>query len=73
MSKTEKFSAKQVAAMCDMTAKNFRATLRKHALVANHKRAERYAFTKSQANKLVAKLAVDEQADISAELAEAAE
>lgn len=64
MSKTEKLSAKEVAAMCDMTPKNFRKHLREKQLVANHERTARYAFTSKQAEKIVASLAANSDEDV---------
>jgi phage antirepressor YoqD-like protein len=62
MSKNEKLSAKEVAAMCDMTAKNFRKHLRQLNTFADRKE-KRYSFTSKQAEKIVATLAADDVED----------
>jgi phage antirepressor YoqD-like protein len=73
MSKTaKKFAAKEVAAMCDMTAKNFRKHLRDAQLVANHERAARYVFTQKQADRLVKIFTAETEASDS-DIAEAAD
>lgn len=48
-------SAKEVAAMCDMTPKNFRKHLRSLD-IAQERKEKRYAFTSKQADKIVAQL-----------------
>ena len=46
-------SAKEVAAMCDMTAKNFRKHLRESDISQDRKQKQ-YSFTQKQAEKIVA-------------------
>ena len=57
--KTSTLSAKEVAAMCDMTPKNFRKHLRTLGTFADRKE-KRYAFTSKQADKIVAALTVED-------------
>lgn len=59
MSKSATLSAKEVAAMCDMTAKNFRKHLRELSIQAERKE-KRYSFTSKQADKIVAQLTADD-------------
>jgi phage antirepressor YoqD-like protein len=60
MSKTDRLSAKEVAAMCDMTAKNFRKHIREMQTFADRKE-KRYAFTSKQADKIVAQLTAEDE------------
>jgi phage antirepressor YoqD-like protein len=60
MSKSDKLSAKEVAAMCNMTAKNFRKHLRENSIQAERKQKQ-YEFTSKQADKIVAQFAADEE------------
>lgn len=53
--KSSTLSAKEVAAMCDMTPKNFRKHLRSLD-IAQERKEKRYAFTSKQADKIVAQL-----------------
>ena len=62
MSKNEKLSAKEVAAMCDMTPKNFRKHLRSLS-IAQDRKEKRYSFTTKQAEKIVAQLSADDVED----------
>lgn len=67
MSKSNTLSAKEVAAMCEMTPKNFRKHLRNLEIA---KKDKRYSFTSKQAEKIVATLAAeteDELTDAQAE------
>lgn len=60
--KTSTLSAKDVAAMCDMTAKNFRKHLRSLD-IAQERKEKRYAFTAKQADKIVAQLTAEDSDD----------
>ena len=60
MSKSKTLSAKEVAAMCDMTPKNFRKHLRNLQTFADRKE-KRYAFTAKQAEKIVAQLVSEDE------------
>lgn len=62
MSKTQTLSAKEVAAMCDMTAKNFRKHLRSLS-IAQERKEKRYSFTAKQAEKIVAQLCAEDIED----------
>jgi phage antirepressor YoqD-like protein len=65
--KTSTLSAKEVAAMCDMTPKNFRKHLRNLGTFTDRKE-KRYAFTSKQAEKIQATLAAAEETeDVAAE------
>lgn len=57
--KTSTLSAKEVAAMCDMTPKNFRKHLRELSIQSERKQKQ-YQFTSKQADKIVAQLTADE-------------
>jgi hypothetical protein len=57
--KSKTLSAKEVAAMCDMTPKNFRKHLRSLSIAADRKE-KRYSFTSKQADKIVAQLTAEE-------------
>ena len=60
--KTSTLSAKDVAAMCDMTAKNFRKHLRSLD-IAQERKEKRYSFTAKQADKIVAQLTAEDSDD----------
>ena len=57
--KTSTLSAKEVAAMCDMTPKNFRKHLRTLGTFTDRKE-KRYSFTSKQADKIVSQLTADD-------------
>ena len=60
--KSNTLSAKEVAAMCDMTPKNFRKHLRSLSIAADRKE-KRYSFTSKQANKIVAQLTAEQETE----------
>lgn len=63
--KSSTLSAKEVAAMCDMTPKNFRKHLRDND-ISRDRKEKRYAFTSKQADKIVALFTADETDETSA-------
>ena len=62
MSKSATLSAKEVAAMCDMTPKNFRKHLRS-LNISQERKEKRYAFTSKQADKIVAQLTAEDESE----------
>jgi phage antirepressor YoqD-like protein len=63
MSKSDTLSAKEVAAMCNMTAKNFRKHLRENSIQSERKQKQ-YQFTSKQADKIVAQFTAEELVDV---------
>ena len=62
MSKSSTLSAKEVAAMCNMTPKNFRKHLREASIQAERKQKQ-YQFTSKQADKIIAQFTAEDESE----------